>query len=210
MSSIGLSSRFIELPAWDGSSELSFQRLLSGQSGCRPGTGGRWRVIELVSTAGRPFEAHLSWTAGNGGNLKAKVTVARGTRIGLFARSVDVRVANLSSEDNKVTGIVADSSSFVQTYNQYELRGLNDTDNPYSAELEIPPFASRLSVYTTDSVSDLANWYINVFDGQDTLRTFLSLDQQPDGGVEVGGAGRMALYTNGEVAAWRAVFTLSL
>ena len=210
MSALALSSRFETLPAWDGTSALSFQRLLSGQSGCGPGQGGKWRVIELVSSSGRPFEAHLSWTVGNGSNLKAMVTVARGSRIGLFARSVDVRAANLSSAENKVTAIVADSASFVQTHNQYELRGLNDNDMPYSAELTIPPFATRLSVYTTDSTSDLAGWYISVFDGQDTLRTFLSLDQQPDGGVEVGGAGRMTLFTSGEVAAWRAVFTLSL
>ena len=210
MSSLALSSRFETLPAWNGSSALNFQRLLSGQSGCGPGKGGRWRVIELVSNAGRPFEAHLSWTAGNGGNLKAQITVARGTRIGLYARSVDVRVANLSKLENKVTGIVADSASFVQTRNQYELRGQNLSDNPYVQDLEIPPFATHLSVHTTDSVPDLAGWTLSTFDGQDTIRSAITLAQQPDGGIEVGGAGRITLSTSGEVATWRAVFTLSL
>ncbi len=209
MTAIALPSRLLTLPAWDGEEPLRFERLLSGQSGCAPGSG-RWRIIELVSSSGRPFEARLAWTAGSGGNLRAQVTVARGTRIGLFARSITVEVANLSEGDNKVTGIVADSASFVQTHNQYEVRGANDNDLPYSAPLEIPPFATRLSIHTTDDPSDLPGWRVNVYDGQNTLRTTLTLAQQPDTGIEVGGAGRITLSTSGQVAAWRAVFTLSL
>jgi len=205
-----ISARVQPLVAWDGSSDLSFQDLLASDGDCGAARG-RWQVIELVSQSSKPFEARLAWTAGNGSNLTARMTIARSARVGLFSRALRVRVANLANVENKVSGSFAEARTFVQTHNQYEVRGANTSDNgPYQAELLIPPFATHLSVYLVEDEADLSNWYVQFEDGQGTTRSHTPVSKQPDGGFEIGGAAHAYLFSNVELAAWRAVFTLSL
>ncbi len=206
-----LTSRLAVLPAWNGSSDLDFQTLLSGQDGCEGELRGRWRVVELVSQSGQPFEAQLAWTAGNGGNLTALVTVARAARVGLFARHLDVQVANLASAENVVSGVVAPAQTFVQTRNQYEVRGQEGPDATHmtAVEIPIPPFAERLHLYFTDNAG-LSTWTVSVTDAQGTLRSETTADLLPPDGIYIGGAGTIAVNSNGNVGSWRAVFSLSL
>ena len=205
-----LPSRVQNLSAWDGSSELSFADLIADDGDCRTPRGS-WRVVELISQSARPFEARLSWTAGQGANQSAWLTVARSARVGLYARGLNIRVANLANAENTVSGTVAGARTFVQTHNQYEFRGQNTTDNgPYQADLPIPPFATHLSVYLVEDATDLANWYVQFVDGQGVTRSHTPVSMQPDGGFAVGGAAMAHLYSNVELATWRAVYTLSL
>ena len=204
-----LTSRVLKLTAWNGTDALGFQTLLSGQDGdCRREARGQWRIVELVSQSGKPFEAKLGWTAGQGGNLKAKITVARATRVGLFCRSLDVRVANLDAESNRVSGVVAPARSFVQTRNQYEVRG---SSAPHAAlvEIPIPPFAERLHFYVTDYLN-LSSWGIAVTDAQGTLRSFTTADTIPDTGITIGGAALIQVSSGAQTGDWRAVFPLSI
>ena len=46
---------------------------------------GTWRIVEVVSASGGPFELRLAWSAGDGAGQEAKMTVARGTRFSIFA-----------------------------------------------------------------------------------------------------------------------------
>ncbi|MFT5680572.1 MAG: hypothetical protein ACI8RZ_001478 [Myxococcota bacterium] len=204
-----LTSRVLQLTAWDGTSDLTFQTLLSGQDGnCERESRGKWRIVELVSQSGQPFDAELKWTAGNGGNLKALVTVSRSTRVGLFCRSLDVRVANLDDATNTVSGVVAPARTFVQTRNQYEVRGSEGVHNA-PVEIVIPPFAERLNVYFTD-YANLTSWAIAVTDAQGTLRSYTTADTIPDSGIYIGGAGKIEVYSGAQTGEWRAVFSLSI
>ena len=205
-----ITSRVLTLPAWNGSSDLDYQTMLSGQEACEGESRGRWRIIELLSQTGKPFEAKLAWTAGNGGNLHTRITVAHATRVGLFARYLDVRIANLASAENTVSGVVAPARTFVQTHNQFEIRG--DKPVPHLGaltDLYIPPFAERLHFYLTDYASR-ASWAIAVTDAQGVLRSYTTADTIPDEGLCVGGAGLIQVSGGAQTGQWRAVFTLSL
>ncbi len=206
-----LSARTITLDAWDGEAEPVFSDLIGTDGVCGVQARGQWTLVELVSQSDRPFEAHLRWTAGGGGRLAARISVSRSARVGLFARALTVRVTNLAGAENIVSGNLADARVFLQTHNQYEVRGLNAEDGgPYEADLPIPPFATHLSVYVADSEADLANWFVRFKDGQGSVIASTPLTKQPHGGFEVGGASSATLYCNVELARWRAIYTLSL
>src|SRR5262245_52784336 len=100
-------SQVATLAAWGGSGDPPLQDLLAGEA-CE----GRWRVVELISLSARPFDVLLGWTGGQGGNLSARLTISRGTRVGIYACSLTVRAANLAKAENTVVCNVSDSSSF--------------------------------------------------------------------------------------------------
>ncbi|MFT5686105.1 MAG: hypothetical protein ACI8RZ_007060 [Myxococcota bacterium] len=210
-----LTSQVLSLASWNGIDDLVFQTLLTGQDGnCSRESRGKWRIVELVSQSGQPFDAELRWTAGNGGNLKALVTVSRATRVGLFCLSLDVRVANLDDAINVVSGVVAPARTFVQTHNQYEVRsgggsGGSKVGTTYPVEIPIPPFADRLHFYVTD-YANRSSWAIAVTDAQGTLRSYTTADTIPDSGLYIGGAGKIEVYDSAQVGEWRAVFSLSI
>lgn len=199
-------AQFVSLSPWEGDDEPPWKRVLAGEA-----REARWRVVELLSLSSAPFEAKLSWSAGEGSGAFALVSVARSARVAVWATAVQIEAANLVNDKHKVMATVADSDSFVQTCNQYEVRGESTEDREsFSTDIPIPPFSSRLSVYVADGSADLDAWFLLVYDGQQILRSATPLSAIPDGGLEVGSAGSIALYSGGEAAAWRAVFTLSL
>ncbi len=199
-------AQFVTLAPWEGDETPPWKLVLAGEA-----REARWRVIELLSLSSAPFEAKLSWSAGEGSGASALVSVARSARVAVWATSVQIEAANLVNASHRVMATVADSDSFVQTRNQHEVRGESTGDRQdFTTDIPIPPFSSRLSVYIADGTADLDAWYLLVYDGQGTLRSATPLSAIPDGGLEVGSAGAIALYSGGAVAAWRAVFTLSL
>jgi hypothetical protein len=194
----------ITLDAWDGlDASLKLRPLLSvsADRAC-------WRIIEIASRSRAPFEVSMSWGAGGGSVATAKVTVSRCTRIGVYARSLHIEVANLYNAKNDIVVAVADSDSFVQTRNQYEYRGTIVDDT--GAVLDIPPFAThvRLDCDNKDSLADLR---LRLVDGQGVTRLHLTGDQIPQDGVPMGSAHSMQVthITDGTVQ-WRTVFLLSL
>ena len=54
--------------------------------------------------AERPFEAELSWSAGSGTGARALLTVARASRVSVYARSLQLRARNLGPERNRRRG----------------------------------------------------------------------------------------------------------
>ena len=211
MAGHNLTARVLSLSA-ASEGALAYQSFLGGQSGCGD-AGARWRVIEVFSESRLPFQAEVTWSAGGGGNLRAHLTVSRGTRVAVFARTFTVRVANLSDAENTVSGVVADADTFVQTHNQLELTGQhdgNDLAGAQSSELEVPFFARHLHVYLHGEGLDPALWGVRVYDGQNILRSSTPVSTIPSGGLEVGGARKVELYSGSQAGVWRAVFTLAL
>jgi len=164
-----------------------------------------WRILEVFSRSGRPFEVDVAWSSGSGSGARATVTVASATRIGLFARSLTVRAASLAAETHRVGINVADGK--LVTRNQHEVRGSVSEGGPLI--VPVPPFATHarveLGVLNLDTVTQ-----VRVLDAFDTARSVLLASQQPSGGIPVGGAAALRISHNQSLADARVVFQLSL
>src|SRR5690349_16408249 len=67
-----------------------------------------WRLVELWSLSGLPFDVELQWSAGSGAGASALVTVSRAARVSIFARSLRVSASNPTATTNRVAVTVAD------------------------------------------------------------------------------------------------------
>lgn len=162
-----------------------------------------WRVVELSSASGRPFDAELRWSSANGSGTTAQLTVARAARLSLFARTVAVRVKNLSNLTNAVGVTVADG--YAETRNQLEVRGDAQGEGPVS--IRVPSFARSVWFEVADPEQrDALIWTV---DGEGKTRGATRLVDQPDAGVPVGGAAELWFWPARPVA-FRAVFHLNL
>ena len=148
-----------------------------------------WRIVEVSSLEGKPFDIELLWSAANGSGASAFITVPHSTRICVFARAVQVRVKNLDREENAVGVTIADG--YAETRNQYEVRV-----NVIQAEEEpepdimptrvlIPPFAQRVWVEAAEPGVEGLIWTI---DGDGRKRGVTRFEKQPGDGILVGGA----------------------
>lgn len=161
-----------------------------------------WRIVEVFSRTGAPFDVDLTWSAGTGSGAGAKVTVSRSTRICVFARSLRVAAMNLTAAINRVGVTVGDG--FAVTSNLYEVRGHADK----SFDIDIPSFGRRGRVELADPAA-LAGSVIRVLDGFAAIRASLPCALQPPDGFAIGGAHRLQLVPSVPTD-FRAVFTLSL
>jgi hypothetical protein len=194
-----------ELAAYTDPTEKPSFRLLLDADACAD----TWRIIEVSGNGVTPFEVELSWSAGTGSGARARMVVARGTRVCVFARALRVRVANLGNAVNRVGVTVADG--FAPTANQWEVRGggaeqVGGGGGPQ--EVPIPPFADRFRVETADPVQ-LPLVVFEVQDGLGTVRNKLSGDKQPGAGNPLGAAGKLIVTVPAGIA-WRVVFYLVL
>ena len=100
--------------------------------------GAEWRVVDLYSDEGRPWEALIEWSGGMGGRRYARVTIAKATRLCVHASMVKVSGASLSL--TTVTAWAAVSDGVVNAENEYSVRG--DTSSvSHTVDVEVPPFA---------------------------------------------------------------------
>lgn len=195
---LSVRSDSVTLSAWDGSAK--HKAVLAADA-----AEATWRIVEAFSVDSLPFELILSWSAGAGAGVKAKITACRSVRVCVFARALQVTAANLADSSNRVSVTVADG--FSVTHNQYEAIG----EIPNSeGDVEIPPFALRFRFEISDP-SYFATTEIRIYDGAGTLRSLFMADTQPDGGVPLGGAGRLTI-TNAPASStpYRVVFELAL
>jgi hypothetical protein len=159
------------------------------------------RIVELWGDA--PFDVSLSWTAGTSTPKEATFSVSRGARVGVFARTLVVKAANLSCSENLVG--VAISDGFLASRNRRQLTG---TGTGSFVELSVPAYAETLRLELSDP-AQLSSARIALEDGFGTRVAVVAGDAQPDGGVPVGAAGKALVLVPAGVA-WRALFTLSL
>lgn len=161
-----------------------------------------WRLIEAYGEQGYPFEVYLSWSAGGAGNQKGRVTLSRGGRIGLFAKSVLVVIKNLGDTANKLQVVITDAESCPQTANVWEERGETQVAGP--DELEIPPWAQRALLECNDAV-DLAASTVSIYDADNVRRTSMAGSDQPPNGIPLGSAYRLTVANAG---IYRVIFFL--
>lgn len=164
-----------------------------------------WRIVEAFSLDGAPFELEIAWSCGAGSGAKAKFTVARATRVAIFARGLRIRAANLSSTRNRVGVNVADG--FAPARNVFEVRNTT-LDQNQETSVEIPAFAESFIVELADPLS-LSSIEVRLYDGQDVLRAKYAGDIQLATSISVGGAGRVAVASPTCID-FRVVFQLSL
>lgn len=193
-------SKTQRLAAWAGSGDPVAVDLLRAEA-----CGGIWRIVEVTSTSGGPFEVHTSWSGGGGAGPEVKMTVSRATRFAVFARSLVVRAANLDAAENLVGCNVSDG--YCVSSNFFEVR-TEGSSTPSPTVVNIPPFASRVRVDCEDHTL-LGSVLIALLDGQGDTRADLSLDQQPPGGLDLGGAARVQITAPSGLKL-RAVFQLSI
>ena len=159
------------------------------------------RIVELWGEA--PFEASLAWSAGASRPKAAVISAARGARIGVYARTLVVKVRNAGNGDNGVGLAVSDG--FLISRN---LRQLSGTGDGTFQELEVPAYAQTVGLHLADP-AQLPAARIALEDGFGVRGAIAAGDAQGDQGVPIGAAGRvLVLVPNG--LPWRAVFHLSL
>lgn len=161
------------------------------------------RVVELSSEDARPFEAELEWSCGDSAGSRIKVSVGSATRICLFARELQVRVLNLSSQSNRVRATVVDGE--VPTFNHWETRVRCSTDTP--ARLGIPPFSRSVRVYAVDP-KNAARLLIRLLDGQGAVLSAHS-GAIPEPGIVLGAAAAVE-FQSPVACELRVIFALSV
>jgi len=159
------------------------------------------RIVELWGEA--PFDVSLSWTAGTSTPKEATLSVSRGARVGVFARTLLVKAANLSTSENLVG--LAISDGFLASRNRRQLTG---SGTGSFQELALPAYAESLRLELSDP-SQLSSARIALEDAVGTRNAVVVGNAQPFGGVPVGAAGKALVLVPAGVA-WRALFTLSL
>jgi hypothetical protein len=164
---------------------------------------GAWRIVEAVSGNAGPFELAVSWSSGDGAGQEARVTVARGTRFSLYAASLKIRAANLSSRDNRVTVMVSDGYCVSDNVWERDLEGTGE-----AMSVELPPFARAVRL-DTGSADALPACRLRLLDGLGVARAEVRGDGQPPGGLLLGGAGALRVTVPSKVP-FRLTFTLSL
>ena len=175
--------------------------------GAQPrGTGGSaWRIIDLWSDQGSPWEATILWSGGRAGHRLAYLNVARSTRVCVFANAITVRGAALSMSDIHAWASISDGE--IPCENQWAVRGTSSGDNS-SAELAIPPYAKFVRLELGDE-SKLSTSYLALVDGFGTTRARHRADLQPSPGAPVGDADKVTL-TFASALDWRVTFLLNL
>jgi len=166
--------------------------------------GDAWRVVEVFSRTGLPFDVELQWSSGGGSGVTALVTVARATRIGIHARSLRVIASNHADKVNRVGVTVADG--FAATRNQWEHRG-HYVRSSVPTLIPIPAFGESLRLDLADPSSPPV--LIRVRDGLGAVRAAYAAANQPASGIPVGGAASVELDAPAELD-FRAVYQLSL
>jgi hypothetical protein len=189
------------LPARVNGTALKFVRVLAPEA-----KESAWRLVEFFSVDLRPFEVRLSWTGAHSASQYAQLTITRGTRICVWARSLVIDLANLSGSVNKVAIAIGDTQAFTPSRNRYELRGTLSTS--VARSLSIPPWATSLRVDTSNPTA-MPNFTIRLIDGNSNLMAALLGNAQPGEGVPLGGAEKVEL-TSTVVAEYRAAFNLTV
>ena len=164
-----------------------------------------WRIVEVFSRTGLPFEVDLSWSSGSGSGAVAQVTVARSTRICLHARSLRISSTNLAKKINRVGVTVADG--FTPTRNTWEVPIAVGEGEPFTSI--VPPFAETFRV-ELGQLAAYPNTQIAVKDALGDVRATYNAALQPVYGIPVGGASKVEVSTNHPGTLARAVFHLSL
>ncbi len=168
---------------------------------------GDWRILDLWSDEGIPWEARVVWSGGGGALRTALVNVPRCTRLCVHATMIQVFGANLSaSAHTQARAAIADG--YCDTENQWTVRG-TVLDQGQTVSATPPPWAKFARLELSDNTL-LSTATVELLDANATSRGRYRADQQPAPGAPIGDAATVRLTLPAGTYAYRLVFLLHL
>ena len=168
---------------------------------------GDWRIIDLWSDEGTPWEARLVWSGGGGAQRTARFDVPKCTRICVHATMLQVFGANLSTSAS-VQACAAIADGQCDTENQWTVRGAI-ADASTNVDVVPPPWAKFVRLELSDSTL-LATSFIELRDANATTRARYAANGQPAPGAPIGDAATLRLVLPAGTYNYRVVFLLHL
>lgn len=183
------------LPAFGGGS-LVWRTLFDQQA-----RGSDYRLIHAYSRSGYAFNLRITFSMGEQSGCGADISVARSTRVCLYARALKIEAANLANAENEV--IVAVPDGFLPTHNQFEVRG---AQTGALVDVDIPAFA-RTARLDVASSAQYPSSLIQLLDPTGTVRAQVFGDEQPPDGLPIGGSQTVQVNATDT---WRVTFYLHI
>ena len=170
---------------------------------------GDWRIIDLWSDEGSPWEARLVWSGGGGAQRTALFDVPKCTRICIHATTIQVFGSNLSTSANiQARAAIADGQC--DTENQWTVRGTNSqVAAPTNVDVVPPPWAKFVRLELSDSTLP-STTFIELLDVNATTRCRYAASAQPAPGAPIGDAATIRCVLPAGTYAYRVVFLLHL
>ena len=176
------------------------------------GTGeGDWRIIDLWSDEGSPWEARLVWSGGGGAQRTALLDVPKCTRVCVHATMLQIFGSNLSISANiQARAAIADGQC--DTENQWTVRGSTAQivgGAGGNVDVVPPPWAKFVRLELSDD-NLLATAFVELLDVNATTRGRYGADKQPAPGAPIGDAATVRCVLPAGTYAYRVVFLLHL
>lgn len=168
---------------------------------------GDWRILDLWSDEGSPWEARVVWSGGGGALRTALVDVPKCVRVCVHATMIQVFGANLSTSAN-IQARAAIADGYCDTENQWTVRG-TVTDQGQTVSATPPPWAKFARLELSDSTL-LGSAFVELLDVNGTARGRYAANVQPAPGAPIGDAATVRLVLPGGTYAYRLVFLLHL
>ncbi len=168
---------------------------------------GDWRILDLWSDEGSPWEARVVWSGGGGALRTALVDVPKCVRVCVHATMIQVFGANLSTSAN-IQARAAIADGYCDTENQWTVRG-TVTDQGQTVNATPPPWAKFARLELSDSTL-LGSAFVELLDVNGTARGRYAANAQPAPGAPIGDAATVRLVLPGGTYAYRLVFLLHL
>lgn len=170
---------------------------------------GDWRIIDLWSDEGSPWEARLVWSGGGGAQRTARLNVPNCTRVCVHATMLQVFGSNLSTATG-IQGRAAIADGQCDTENQWTVRGDSSQEiGGGNVDVKPPPWAKFVRLELSDNTL-LPTSFIELLDVNDTARGRYAGNGQPAPGAPVGDAATVRLVLPAGTYAYRLVFLLHL
>lgn len=168
---------------------------------------GDWRILDLWSDEGSPWEARVVWSGGGGALRTALVDVPKCVRVCVHATMIQVFGANLSTSAN-IQARAAIADGYCDTENQWTVRG-TVTDQGQTVNATPPPWAKFARLELSDSTL-AGSAFVELLDVNGTARGRYAANAQPAPGAPIGDAATVRLVLPGGTYAYRLVFLLHL
>ena len=186
----------VSLPARTGTAPGAETQIL----GSEDLNGAAHRLIEVGSPSAKPFNLLVEWSAAGGPSPRARVSVASGTRLCVYARSVRLFGSNMFNAANDVTAIVSDGGP-IPTKNTYQIEFEGAVVN---SDLEIAAFANRIRL---EPAAMAAVATLDFYNGNGTLIATWPWASIPSDGVPLGATDIVRVNST---TACRVVYDLAL
>ena len=171
---------------------------------------GDWRIVDLWSDEGSPWEARLVWSGGGGAQRSALLDVPRCTRVCVHATMLQVFGSNLSTS-SPISAVAAIADGQCDTENQWTVRGEVGQAVGGSGTVDVspPPWAKFARLELSDDAL-LSTSFLEFVDVNGTTRCRYPADKQPFPGAPIGDAATVRCDLPAGTFAYRLVFLLHL